>query len=102
MLFSAFGLSYILTVFVLAFAVGFLYRLVLKKFAKNSVRGRSKNIGKGDRVLRAVLAVILFVWAIATNWSPYLLFFSGFCLFEALFSWCGLYAAIGKNTCPLN
>jgi hypothetical protein len=30
-----------------------------------------------------------------------LIFFSGFALFEALFSWCGFYAALGKSTCPI-
>ena len=39
--------------------------------------------------------------AITTTWSPILIFFSGFALFEAIFSWCGFYAAMGKNTCPV-
>lgn len=100
-IFSIFGWSYVLIMFVLAFVFGFLYRLVMKKMAKNTVFGKPRNIGKSDRFVRFVLAILLFVWAITTSWSPLLLFFSGFCLFESLFSWCGFYAAIGKNTCPL-
>jgi Na+-transporting NADH:ubiquinone oxidoreductase subunit NqrB len=47
------------------------------------------------------IGIALLVWAITTSWNPLLIFFSGFLFFEALFSWCGLYAALGKNTCPL-
>jgi hypothetical protein len=52
-------------------------------------------------LLRLAIGVGLFLWAITTTWSPILIFFSGFALFEALFSWCGFYAALGKNTCPV-
>jgi hypothetical protein len=72
----------------------------LKKFAKGSVRGVHKNIGKKDRIIRLAIWIGLLLWAITTSWNPWLIFFSGFALFEALFSWCGFYAAIGKNTCP--
>ena len=98
---SPFGWMYILIMYILAFVVGFLYRYVLKKFAKSSVRGVQKNIAKSDRLVRLAIAIGLLLWAITTSWSPWLLFFSGFALFEALFSWCGFYAALGKNTCPV-
>lgn len=97
---SPFGWGYILIIYILAFVFGFLYRFILKRFAKSSVRGVQKNIAKRDRLVRFVIAIGLLVWAITTTWSPWLLFFSGFALFEALFSWCGLYAALGRNTCP--
>ncbi|MBM3281711.1 MAG: DUF2892 domain-containing protein [Candidatus Harrisonbacteria bacterium] len=87
--------------YLLAGIVGLLYRAILKKFAKKSVRGATHNIGKADRLLRLAIGAGLLLWAITTSWSPILLFFSGFALFEALFSWCGFYAAIGKNTCPV-
>jgi TM2 domain-containing membrane protein YozV len=61
----------------------------------------AKNIGKSDRLLRAVIGAGLLLWAITTTWSPILIFFSGFAFFEAIFSWCGFYAAMGKNTCPV-
>ena len=95
------GLGLILLIFALAFAFGFVYRWLMKWLAEKSVRGRSQNIGKKDRWLRFVLFIFFFLWAILTTWNPLLLFFAGFCLFEALFSWCGLYAALGKNTCPI-
>lgn len=98
---SPFGWGLILIMYVLAFVVGFLYRYILQKFAKGSVRGAHKNIGTRDRIVRLALWLGLLVWAITTSWSPWLLFFSGYALFEALFSWCGFYVALGKNTCPV-
>jgi uncharacterized membrane protein len=89
-----------IVVFILAFLFGFFYRLIVKKMAVKTVRGSSKNIGTQDRWYRFGLGVILFILAIITAWNPILLFASGFCFFEAIFSWCGLYAALGKNTCP--
>lgn len=68
---------------------------------RSGARAAPQNIGRADRILRLVLAIALFVLAITTNWSPILIFFSGFALFEAIFSWCGFYAAIGKNTCGI-
>jgi hypothetical protein len=79
-----------------------LYRFILKKFASGTTRGAHKNIGKYDRAIRFAIALGLLLLAITTSWSPWLLFFSGFALFEAIFSWCGFYAALGKNTCPVN
>jgi hypothetical protein len=97
---SPFGWGYILIMYILAFLFGFLYRAILKKFAKGKARRVHNNIGKYDKILRLVIWLGLLFWAITTSWSPWLLFFSGFTLFEALFSWCGLYAVLGKNTCP--
>lgn len=99
---SPFGWVFIAIMFVLAFVFGILFRLVLRRFGRNTVRGVSKNINTNDRWLRFVIAIALFVWAVTTSWSPWLLFFSGFALFEAIFSWCGFYAVLGKNTCPIN
>ena len=96
---SPFGWGLIVIMYILAFLVGFIYRAILKKFAKNSVRGIAKNIGKKDRLIRIAIGVGLLFWAITTTWSPSLIFFSGFAIFEAIFSWCGFYAAMGKNTC---
>lgn len=98
---SPFGWGLIVVMYLLAGIVGFLYRAILKKFAKNSKRRATRNIGKADRLIRFAIGVGLLIWAITTNWSPVLLFFSGFAFFEAIFSWCGFYAALGKNTCPV-
>lgn len=85
----------------LGFLFGFLYRYLLKYFAKGTVRGVSKNINKSGRIMRFIIALGLLAWAGLTTWSPVLLFFAGFTFFEAIFSWCGFNAAIGKNECPL-
>ncbi|MSR71540.1 MAG: DUF2892 domain-containing protein [Candidatus Taylorbacteria bacterium] len=87
--------------YLLAGIVGLIYRAILKRFAKNSSRGATKNIGRNDRLLRLAIGVGLLLWAMLTTWSPILIFFSGFALFEAVFSWCGFYATLGKNTCPV-
>jgi len=99
---SPFGWGYILIMYIVAFIFGFLYRFILKKFASSTARGLQKNIGKYDRAIRLAIWLALLLLAITTSWSPWLLFFSGFALFEAIFSWCGFYAALGKNTCPTN
>lgn len=99
---SPFGWGLIVIMYLLAFLFGFIYRTILKKFAKGSVRGVAQNIGKPDRLLRLAIGVGLLLWAITTTWSPILIFFSGFAFFEAIFSWCGFYAAMGRNTCPVN
>jgi len=98
---SPYVYGYILTLFALAFVFGFLSKVIVRKFSQNSVRKMTKNIGAADRWVRASIGVGLFLWAVFTTWNPILLFFSGFCFFEALFSWCGFYSLLGKNTCPL-
>ncbi len=100
-IFSPFGWGLIVAMYVLAGIVGLLYRFIVRKFAKNTVRGVSRNIGRSDRLVRLLIGLALLLWAITTTWSPILIFLSGFAVFESLFSWCGLYAAMGKNTCPV-
>ena len=97
---SPFGWGLIVIMYLLAFIFGFTYRTLLKKFARKTFRSASKNIGKNDRTIRIVIGIALLLIAVTTTWSPWLLFFSGFAFFEAIFSWCGLYAVLGKNTCP--
>lgn len=98
---SPLGIGYIIVMYLLAFIVGYFYRLIVKKYVKRKTKGGNKNIGKRDRRIRLMIAVVLLLWAITTSWSPILLFFSGFSLFEAIFSWCAFYAALGKNSCPM-
>lgn len=100
-LLSPFGFMKVFVLFLAAFVFGFAYRFALKKFASKKPHGRPRNIGSTDRWLRAALGGILFVVAITTTWNPLLLFASGFCFFEAIFSWCGLYAAMGRSSCPV-
>jgi hypothetical protein len=98
---SPLGAGLIVIMFGLAFIFGFLYRYILRQFATGTTRGLSQNIGKYDRLLRVAIGVALLLWAITTTWSLWLLFFAGFAFFEAIFSWCGLYAALGRTTCPV-
>ena len=99
---SPFGWGMILILYALAAAFGFSYRFILKKLARqSSVRKASRNIGTPDRLLRFLIGIGLLALAITTTWSPILIFFSGFALFESFFSWCGFYAAIGRSTCPI-
>jgi len=97
---SPLGAGLILIMFVLAFLFGFLYRFILRQFARHPAQRVSHNIGRYDRLVRIAIGVALLLWAITTTWSLWLLFFAGFAFFEAIFSWCGLYAALGRNTCP--
>jgi len=98
---SFFGWGYILLMYIFSFIIGFIYRLVMKKLAATSIYGVGRNINTKDRIIRAVLGLIILILSITTTWNPILLFISGFCFFEAIFSWCGLYAALGKNSCPI-
>lgn len=109
-IFSPFGYGYVVVLFMLSFIFGFLYRYILRFYELRSRKTNSssqsiplrshRNINTRDRVWRAVFGLALFSIAIATTWSGILIFISGFCFFEAIFSWCGFYAAIGVNTCP--
>lgn len=101
-IFSPLGWGLVVVVYIAAFAVGFAYRFALKLLAKGTVRGAGKNIGVQDRLLRLFISVALLAFAITTSWNPLVLFIAGFALFEAIFSWCGFYAALGKSTCPIN
>ena len=95
-LFSIFGSIYILTIIILSFVFGFTYRYLLKKFAKSKLRKLSKNINNSGRIIRFFIGVILFLIGIFTSWNPLYFFFSGFCFYEAIFSWCGVFAAVKK------
>lgn len=99
---SPLGYGLIISMTFLGFLFGITYRFILRRISKNTVRTNAKNIGVGDRLVRFALAIALYVWAISTSWSFILLFLAGFTLFEAIFSWCGFYAALGKSTCPIN
>lgn len=80
----------------------FAYRIIHKKIAKpGTLTLGAKNIGKKDRIARVIIGVVLLVLAYNANMDPGALFFAGFAFFEAAFSWCGLYALMERNTCPL-
>ncbi len=95
---SPFGWGIILILYILAGIVGFIFRFVFYRFAKNSEQRTGKNIGTWDRVIRLLIGAGLLLLAISTTWNLILIFFSGLVLFEGIFSWCGVYALLGRNT----
>lgn len=101
LIFSVSSWGYVLLMFVIAFLFGFVYRSILLRVAQSKPRKASKNIDTSGRVIRFIIGVGLLLFAISTDWSPWVLFFSGFCFFESIFSWCGFNAAIGRNTCDI-
>lgn len=101
LIFSLSSWGYVLLMFVIAFIFGFVYRSILLRVAQSRPRKASKNINTFGRVIRFILGVGLLLFAISTDWSPWVLFLSGFCFFESIFSWCGFNAAIGRNTCDI-
>jgi len=89
---------------VLMVALGFLCWFVVRWWARKlfvwSVRGTKQNIQTYGRLLRGISWVLLLLVALVTDMNPWLLFFAWFCFFQAWFSRCGFYAAIGKSSCP--
>ncbi len=98
---SPFGWGMIVVLYVLAFIFGFIYRFIARKLAKSTKGKMVKNINKRGRLIRAGVGIALLLIAMLTTWSPVLIFISGFCIFESLFSWCAFNQMIGKNTCPV-
>ena len=96
---SPWGMGYLAVMLLGAFLLGWIGRWLFGRYVQPSVRQRACNLGVADRAVRSLLAVLLFVWAIATTWNPIVLFLGGFFVFEAVFSWCVLYAATGRDTC---
>lgn len=104
---SPMGWGFIVILYFFAGVFGVVTRLLIKKFAHHSSIGLPgagsvpKNLGMPDRLLRFTLGLVLLLFAILTTWNPILLFLSGFAFFESAFSWCILYAAIGRTTYPI-
>jgi H+/Cl- antiporter ClcA len=80
--------------------IGVIGRFVHQRIAKGPVHKTGFNIGAPDRIVRFAFAGILLVWGVQTS-SPGLLIGAGFTFYESFFKWCGFYALIGKNTCPI-
>ena len=98
---SPFGWGLIVIMYVLAFIFGFAYRFIVRKFAKSENGKVSKNINTRGRLIRLLLGIALLLIAMTTTWSPIIIFISGFCIFESIFSWCGFNQLVGKNTCSV-
>jgi hypothetical protein len=87
----------------LALAAGALLALISRRFMRLSKKSDPpvhRNLGRPDRLYRlSIAAVSLTVGLIL--WSPILQLVAGYVLFEAVAGWCVIYAAMGRNTCPI-
>lgn len=64
-----------------------------------------KNIGTKDRIARLILGIILIITAFSIdNMSAKILLslVAIVAILQAIIGWCGLYAILGKNTCPIS
>ena len=96
------NIPYLFIIFFSSFLFGMVYRRVLKLFKSKDITKRARNnINTLDRLARLTFGLILLIWGLSTN-SSFLIFFSGFCFFEALFKWCGFNAILGRNTCDIS
>jgi hypothetical protein len=101
-IFSPMGWGTILVMFMLSFLFWLGYRFALRLLPHSvSATKVHKNIWLADRIVRALIGLALVLRAITTTRSLWLLFIAGFCFFEAIFSRCALYSAIGKSSCPI-
>lgn len=83
---SPFGWGLIVVMYFLAFFFGFAYRFIVRKFAQSKNSKVARNIGTRGRLIRLALGMILLLIAMITTWNPIIIFISGLCLFEAVFS----------------
>ena len=98
---SPWGAGYVAMMLLMAGVLGWTIRLSVRRFSSDTSRNQSHNIGVIDRIVRVLLGVTLLGIAIMTTWSPWLLLFAGFCFFESIAGWCGLYAMWRRNTCTI-
>lgn len=84
-------------------AVARLQRTIMKnmRVKKSAPKAGKRNIGLLDRGVRLTIGIVLVVYAIwFGSWIAML--FAGYSIYEAFSKWCGFYALIGRNTCPIN
>ena len=81
---SPFGYGLIIMMFISAFIFWYLYRFILRKFTKNKAFTIFNNRNYWVQFILIVFGVSLLILAITTSWNPFLLFLSGFILFEAI------------------
>lgn len=98
---SPLGGGFVLIIFILSFLFGYFFRAIQTKYSKDANGCKKKNIGAADRLVQLFISMGLLVFTIFTTWNPFLLFISGFILFEALSHWCVFYSFFGKNTFPV-
>ncbi len=92
---------YVLLMILVGLVVGVIYRFIMTKYVKNPRKNLSKNIGVGDRWVRFGLSIVFFFVGLFNLSNPIFLIVCGFLLYETFSSWCGLFAVIGKSSCPI-
>lgn len=64
-----------------------------------------KNVGQTDKIIRTLLAIVLIYLAhyhfTEAPWSYVLYAFGTILILTAVFSYCGLYSVLGKDTCEI-
>ena len=63
----------------------------------------TKNMGTKDRVARLILGIILIIsifFTANTSIKILLSIIAVVAILQSIIGWCGLYALLGKNTCP--
>ncbi len=78
------------------FLSGALLRFVLKKTIVKNVVCNLKNIDRQNRLIRLLAGIICLLIGYY-YYIPFLFALAGFCFYEAIFSWCGVFALMGKN-----
>lgn len=58
-----------------------------------------KNVGKADKIIRVILAVVSVYFAY--TYSPWIYIITAILILTALTGFCGLYKVFGINTCKV-
>lgn len=89
--------------FMAGIAVALIQRYIMRNMRFNKKDQRTaahNNIGVAGRVLRFCIATTAFAYAVYTG-SEIAFIIAGYTYYEAFAKWCGFYALIGRNSCPL-
>ncbi len=96
-LLSPIGFGFAVVAIIVGFLIGVLLRFVLKKTIVKNVACNLKNIDYQNRLIRLLIGTIGLLIG-GYYYVPLLFVVAGFCLYEAIFSWCGVFALSGKNS----
>lgn len=72
----------------------------IKMRSNNQRTAAHKNIGTTDRIVRYLIATGALLYGIYAG-SEIAFIIAGYTYYEAFLKWCGFYALIGRNSCPL-
>ncbi len=83
--------------------VAMLQRRIMRNMkirAKQPLSAGHKNIDLKGRLLRGSIALVCVVYGVWFD-SNIAMLGAGYAAYETVATWCGFYALIGRNTCPL-